>query len=125
MSEHDVTAVDARASIEVADLDAAVAFWTEIAGFEVEVAMGEPPFFAMIRNGPAHLALARTDEPAALGIAPVFVTLTGLDGLVARLAAAGIPLESEPTTRPWGIRDLTVRCPGGGPLLAFGEQVAS
>ena len=124
MTTDDVNPVEARASIEVADLDDALAFWTDIAGFDVEVTMGEPPMFAMIRSGAAHLALARVDTPAAMQIAPVFVTLSGLDALVARIAAAGLVLESDPTTRPWGIRDITVRCPGGGPLLAFGEEVA-
>lgn len=124
MTTDDVTPVDARASIEVADLDDALAFWTDIAGFDVEVTMGEPPMFAMIRSGAAHLALARVDAPTPMQIAPVFVTVTGLDALVARLAAAGIALESEPTTRPWGIRDITVRCPGGGPIIAFGEEMA-
>jgi len=118
-------ALHARPSIEVGDLDAALAFWTDVAGFTVEVTMGEPPFFAMIRNGGAHLALARVDDPAPLSIAPVFVTLAALDVLVARIAAAGLALESEPMVRPWGIRDLTVRCPGGGPIVAFGEEVAS
>ena len=124
MTADDVIPVGARASIEVADLDDALAFWTDIVGFEVEVTMGEPPMFAMVRRGDAHFALARVDEPASMQIAPLFVTLTGLDALVGRLAAAGIALESEPTTRPWGIRDITVRCPGGGPLIGFGEQVA-
>jgi hypothetical protein len=55
----------------------------------------------------------------------VFVTLRGLDALIGRFAAAGVPLHQEPTTRPWGIRDVVVRCPGGGPFIAFGEEVAT
>jgi predicted enzyme related to lactoylglutathione lyase len=118
----DLHAIDARPSLEVADLEAALAFWTDVAGFAVEVEMGEPPMFAMIRNdGGAHLALAQVDEPARMSIAPVFVTVASLDPLLARIAEAGMALESEPTSRPWGIRDVTVRCPGGGPVLAFGE----
>ncbi len=123
MSPDDVTYLDARPSIEVADLDAALAFWTHIVGFETEVVMGEPPFFAMIRSGPVRLGLARSDTPALPAIAPVFITLENLDALVERLAASGLALDSEPTTRPWHVRDLVVRCPGGGPLVAFGEEV--
>jgi len=37
----------------------------------------------------------------------------------------GIVLDQAPTERPWGIRDLVVRCPGGGPLIAFGEELES
>ena len=124
MSPSEVTYIDARPSIEVADLDAALAFWTEVVGFETEVVMGEPPFFALVGQGGARLGLARTDDPVLPTIAPVFVTLRHLDLLVQRLADAGLALESEPTTRPWGIRDLVVRCPGDGPLIAFGEEVS-
>ncbi len=123
MSPSDVTYVDARPSIEVGDLDAALLFWTDVVGFETEVVMGEPPFFALVRSGGARLGLAHADDPVLPAIAPVFITLQHIDALVERLAAAGIALDAEPTTRPWGIRDLVVRCPGHGPLVAFGEEV--
>ena len=37
----DVTYLDARPSIEVGDLDAALGFWTDVVGFEAEVVMAE------------------------------------------------------------------------------------
>ncbi|HEY4377144.1 MAG TPA: VOC family protein [Acidimicrobiales bacterium] len=123
MPLRDVTYLDARPSIEVGDLGAALAFWTDVVGFEVDTTMGEPPTFAMLSSRSAALALAECDEPAIPAIASVFVTMTGLDGLVERISAAGLTLESEPTTRPWGLRDLVVRCPGNGPFIAFGEQI--
>ena len=119
-----ITFHDARASIEVADVATALAFFTDVVGLDVEATMGEPLTFALVRGGGVALGLAGVDAPAELAIAPVFVTLSPLDALAERLAAAGVALESEPTTRPWGLRDLVVRCPGGGPLVAFGEQVA-
>jgi catechol 2,3-dioxygenase-like lactoylglutathione lyase family enzyme len=125
MSPSDISYVDARPSIEVGDLDAALTFWTDVVGFETEAVMGEPPFFALVRSGGARLGLSRSDDPVLPAIAPVFVTLHHLDTLIERLAAAGVALESEPTTRPWGIRDLVVRCPGYGPLIAFGEEVTT
>jgi predicted enzyme related to lactoylglutathione lyase len=121
----DPTYLDARPSIEVGDLDAALMFWTDVVGFDVETVMGEPPFFALVNSGGARLALAHSDDPALPGIASAFVTLVNLDGLISRLEAAGLDLESEPTSRPWGLRDLVVRCPGNGPLIAFGEQIES
>jgi catechol 2,3-dioxygenase-like lactoylglutathione lyase family enzyme len=121
----DVTYLDARPSIEVGDLEAALLFWTDVVGFETEAVMGEPPFFALVRSGGARLGLSRSDVPAVPAIAPVFVTLVDLDSLITRLDAAGLDLESEPTVRAWGIRDLVVRCPGHGPLIAFGEETAS
>lgn len=64
MAVSEVTYLEARPSIEVGDLDAALAFWRDVAGFDVEVVMGEPPEFAMVRSGGAGLGLARTDAPA-------------------------------------------------------------
>jgi hypothetical protein len=121
----DVTYLDTRPSIEVGDLDAALLFWTDVVGFETEAVMGEPPFFALVRSGGAGLGLSRSDNPVLPVIAPVFVTMVNLDALITRLDVAGIDLESEPTVRPWGIRDLVVRCPGNGPLIAFGEEIPS
>jgi predicted enzyme related to lactoylglutathione lyase len=125
MAPDEVTYLEARPTIEVGDLDAALAFWRDVAGWDVEVVMGEPAFFAMVRSDAAGLGLSLSEDPPFPGIASVFVTLENLDALVDRLATAGIALESEPTTRPWGIRDLVVRCPGDGPFIAFGEQVAT
>lgn len=125
MPSLDVTYLEARPTIEVGDVDATLAFWRDVAGFEVEVVMGDPPEFAMVRSGSASLGLAGSDSPAIPAIAVVFVTLENLDGFVERLTAAGIALESEPTTRPWGLHDLVVRCPGNGPLIAFGERIAT
>lgn len=123
MTQSDATYLDARPSIEVGDLAAALAFWTEVVGFETEVVMGEPPMFALVRSGGARLGLAGSENPVLPSVAPVFVTMKNLDALVERLAAAHLVLESEPTMRPWGVRDLVVRCPGDGPLIAFGEEV--
>ncbi len=109
----------ARPSLEVADVGAALAFWTDVVGFEVEVTMGEPPTFAMVSAGGARITLAQVDEPAPTSIAVAFVDLHGIDGLAADLRAAGHEVDG-PHERPWGIRDLVVRVPGG-PLVAFGE----
>jgi catechol 2,3-dioxygenase-like lactoylglutathione lyase family enzyme len=112
----------ARPSLEVADLPAALAFWTDVVGLGVEVTMGEPPTFAMVSAGGARLTLAEVDTPAPTSIAVAFVDLEGLDGLAADLRSAGHEVDG-PHERPWGIRDLVVRVPGG-PLVAFGEPLA-
>jgi predicted enzyme related to lactoylglutathione lyase len=118
------TYLDARPTIEVADLAAALAFWTDVLGFDVMVTMGEPPSFAIVSSGDAVLGLVEADEPTIPEGAPVYITLSGLDALVARLEQASISLAVPITTRPWGLRDLVVACPGGGPLIALGEEVA-
>ncbi len=119
------TYLDARPTIEVADLAAALTFWTDVVGFDVMVTMGEPPNFAIVSSGPAVVGLVEVADPAIPEGAPVYITLSGLDALVARLERADIPLAVPITVRPWGLRDLVVTCPGGGPLIALGEEVAT
>jgi hypothetical protein len=110
-----------RPSLEVGDLGAALAFLTEVVGFTAPVVEGEPPMFAIIGDGPAEIALVEVDEPAVPQGAACYVTVTGLDGLVERIAAAGVALDLPLTERPWGMRDVVVTVPGEGPKLAFGE----
>jgi len=113
----------ARPTIEVGDLGAALVFLAEVVGMPVTVTQGEPPMFAMVGEGHAELALVEVDEPAIPEGAACYVTMDGLDALIERLAAAGIELAIPLTVRPWGQRDIVVRLPGEGPLVAFGEKV--
>jgi hypothetical protein len=112
-----------RPSLEVGDLGAALAFLTDVVGFDVRVVEGEPPLFAIVGDGPSELALVEVDEPALPQGAACYVTMTGLDGLLERLAGAGIEPAVPLTERPWGLRDIVVVLPGEGPRVAFGEQI--
>ncbi|MGZ4682633.1 MAG: hypothetical protein ACXWCM_02405 [Acidimicrobiales bacterium] len=116
--------LDARPTIEVADLPAALAFLTDVAGFETETVMGEPPMFAIVASGGARLGLVEVESPALPEGVPCYVTMQGLDLLLGRLDQAGLAPTEPPVVRPWGLRDIVIPCPGGGPLLAFGEPVA-
>src|SRR6476620_8782739 len=81
-----------RPSLEVGDLGAALAFLTDVVGFTAHVVEGQPPLFAIIGEGPSEIALVEVDEPAIPDGAACYVTLTGIDGLIERLAAVGIAL---------------------------------
>jgi predicted enzyme related to lactoylglutathione lyase len=122
MTPRPLTLLDARPTLSAADVPTAVAFWTEVVGLDVEATMGDPVNFAMVTTGDVRVTITEDHGPQP-SYCPIFLTVDDLDALVLRLAGAGITVESEPTTRQWGIRDLVVRCPGGGPLLAFGEVV--
>jgi uncharacterized glyoxalase superfamily protein PhnB len=93
-----------RPSLEVGDLGAALAFLADVVGMEVQVVEGEPPMFAIVGIGNAEIALVEVDEPALPTGAACYVTMADLDGLIARLAAAGITLDIPLTDRPWGTR---------------------
>jgi len=115
----------ARPTLEVGDLGTALAFLADVVGLPVTVTQGEPPRFAMVGEGHAEIALVEVDEPAIPEGAACYVTMVGLDELVDRIAAAGVELALPLTVRPWGQRDIVVRIPGEGPLVAFGEEVAT
>jgi predicted enzyme related to lactoylglutathione lyase len=117
--------LDSRPTIEVADLGAALAFFNDVAGLATEVVMGEPPMFAIVSAGAARVGVVEVDAPAIPEGVPCYFTLQGLDALIDRLTAAGLAPLEPPTTRPWGLRDIVIPCPGGGPLLAFGEPVTT
>ena len=121
----DLDYLDSRPTIEVADLPVALAFLNDVAGLATEVLVGEPPMFAIVAAGAARMGVVEVDDPALPEGVPCYFTLNGLDALIERLDAAGLTLTEPPTTRPWGLRDIVVPCPGGGPLLAFGEPVSS
>ena len=123
MDSTPVTVTDVRATIAVGDLEPALEFLTGIGGFTVDTTMGEPPIFALVSSGSARLGIVAEADPRQPEFCPVFITVQDLDLVVAGLDAAGVDLEAEPTDRPWNVRDLVVRCPGGGPLLAFGQNI--
>ncbi len=120
----DLQYLDARPTIEVADLPAALAFFNDVAGLDTEVVMGEPPMFAIVGAGPARVGVVEVDAPAHPEGVPCYLTMHGLDTLLERLDRAGLAPSEPPVTRPWGLRDIVIPCPGGGPLLAFGEPLA-
>ena len=49
--------VNARPNLLVQDVSASVEFYTDTLGFEAVAMMGEPPFFALLVNEGAEIAL--------------------------------------------------------------------
>lgn len=121
----DSTAVeylDARPLIEVEDIAAALEFFTGIAGMDVEETLGDPVMFAILNTGGARFAVAENEEPAIPAGAAVYLTMVGLDTFVDRAERAGVTFVSPITERRWGVRDVVIDCPGGGPPIAFAES---
>ncbi|HEX7521674.1 MAG TPA: VOC family protein [Acidimicrobiia bacterium] len=114
--------LNARPHLEVADVERSISFYERAFGFHVLHSMGEPPVHAIIEKDGVTVTLARVDSPAVASIAACFIDVEGVDELFAHCAAAGFKVASEPTDRPWGIRDLVVVDPDGH-LIAFGERI--
>jgi catechol 2,3-dioxygenase-like lactoylglutathione lyase family enzyme len=102
------------------DVDAAVAWFTDVLGFAVDFTWGTPTTYAAVERDDAEVHLLLDDGVASPG--RVTVTLDGVDayyeGLVARGADITVPLAD----RAYGLRDFAVRAPDGH-LLTFGESL--
>jgi catechol 2,3-dioxygenase-like lactoylglutathione lyase family enzyme len=114
------------------DLDAALAFYTQLLGFEVrnDVPMGpEMRWLTVAAPGDAHeLLLAAVDhhvppadrpamnEMVAKGNLAVFIQVDDLDKTFEALRAAGTEILQEPADQPYGVRDAGVRDPSGNHL---------
>lgn len=112
--------VNARPNLLVQDVSASVEFYTDMLGFEAVAVMGEPPFFALLVNEGAEIALVQSDDPQASGC---YVYVTGVDELHADLVSDGAEITNPLTTQPWGNRDFVIEDPDGH-QIAIGERLA-
>jgi catechol 2,3-dioxygenase-like lactoylglutathione lyase family enzyme len=111
----------------VADVDAAVAFYTELLGFELSERWGPP--FAMVRRGDLTLwlsgpgssasrKLSDGSSPAPGGWNRLVLETDELDSLIARLRSAGARFRGDVVSGPGG-RQVLVEDPSGNPVELF------
>ena len=109
----------------VDDVDAAVAFYTDVLGFTVLSRPG-PPFADVVR-GPLRLLLsgpqtsgarATPDELAGPGRNRIHLVVGDLDAELARLREAGVEPLGEVVAGPGG-RQFLVADPAGNPVEVF------
>jgi catechol 2,3-dioxygenase-like lactoylglutathione lyase family enzyme len=111
----------------VSNVDAAIAFYTGVLGFELEEHMGPP--FARVSFGDLTLWLAGPGSSAARpmpdGRQPVpggwnrlVIEVTDIEATVARLEAAGATFRNEPLRGPGGTQ-IVVNDPSGNPIEIF------
>jgi catechol 2,3-dioxygenase-like lactoylglutathione lyase family enzyme len=114
------------------DPDASLAFYRDLLGFEVRndvgyagmrwLTMGPPgqPDTSVVLQPPfADPGLTQAEratiaEMMAKGTyARLMLATPDLDGVFARLEAAGVEIVQEPAEQPYGVRDCAVRDPAG------------
>jgi len=114
----------------VADVDAAVAFYTTLLDFELKEQFG--PAIAIVRRGDATLWLAGPTSSAARpmpdGSQPVpggwnriVIEVEDIADSSERLRAAGVRLRNEIVTGPGG-RQVLIEDPSGNPIELFQPQ---
>ena len=118
-----------RFEVFVADLDATVDFYARVLGFAVvkDDRAGTPPYVALERDD-VHVGAVSSWEPVPpeRRLPPTGVELVlEVDDLaheVARVAAAGWPLQEGLTSRPWGQVDVRLLDPDGHYLRLTGRS---
>jgi len=119
----------AQPVMQVADMNAALAFYRDVLGFEVDFVAGEPPVAARVSSGArdhasaARIRLVSSDAAGARADKSYTWIHVGrdLDGLFEKYRKAGVDIVSAPENRPWGLRDFRVRDPDGHLFCFAGE----
>ena len=107
-------------SLFVADVRAAVDFYTEKLGFSLGFTWGEPPTIAGVKLGKVQIFL-ELGTPGPKGAAVYFV-VGNADELYEFHRANGIEVVEPPADRDYGLRDYAVRDLHGY-RLAFGHPI--
>ena len=119
--------VRAEAQLLVADLSRSLSFYTEKLGFETQFCYGEPPFYAQVARGGAHLNLRLTPEPLFDPASvrretylAATVCVKSIKELFVDYQAAGVEFSQTLRTEPWGARTFIVTDPDSN-LILFAE----
>ena len=116
----------------VPDVEQTVAYYRDALGFHVDFVEGDPPVHARVCADPTYSSptVHIRFEPLPPGVTvnqSVYLWLhvgAGLDELCALYRARGVEIVEEPSDRPWGLRQFTVRdC--NGYLATFCAEIAS
>jgi predicted enzyme related to lactoylglutathione lyase len=104
-----------RVWLPVSDIDAAVAFYRDSLGLEVEEHDGD---WAEVRAGDALIGLNATESPSGSGGAVIAFSVDDLERTVERLEGAGVELAGAVSEHPWG-RIAPFKDPDGNDLQAY------
>jgi uncharacterized glyoxalase superfamily protein PhnB len=107
-------------TLSVADLRAAVDFYTTALGFQPGFTWGDPPTLAGVNLGGVSIHLAQ-GTPSPKGCSLYFV-VGDADELFEFQRAQGADIVTPPADRPWGLRDYKIR-DRDGYELAFGHRL--
>jgi predicted enzyme related to lactoylglutathione lyase len=117
---------NSRSVLAVRDLATSTRFYMDVLGFQRDFGDSSDGWSFLSRDGfRLMLGECRDALPAGeLGDHSWFVYLTvdGVDELHEEVARAGAEILSMPETKPWGLREFSLRTPDGH-RIAFGEPL--
>jgi quinol monooxygenase YgiN len=116
--------------LPVPDVPVAAAWFCTTLGFDIDFLHGEPPVYGRVKLGdrswgdPVYIHLQGTGD----AIVPCGETRLhvghDIDGLHRHVLSCGAEVVEPPADQPWGLREMTLRAPGGH-LLVLGAEIAA
>jgi uncharacterized glyoxalase superfamily protein PhnB len=106
---------------QVANLDRAIAFYTQVMGFELAWSWGTPPDRAAICRDSIEITLEVAAQPRT---SHVYVQVNGVNEYFAKVTAGGASVIYPLTDRIYGMRDGRVADPDGN-HINLGERIES
>lgn len=105
----------------VSDLDASLAWYTDILGFSGRFRFGS---YAGIEHGDVQIHLAGPEVPngRAIGQGSIYIFIDDVDAYHAEINARGATAQNPPKDYEYGMRDFIVTDPDGN-IVGFGQEV--
>ena len=119
--------VDSRCVLAVRDLHASTRYYKEVLGFSQDPIDAEGWSFLTRDNFRVMLGECPNEKSASeLGDHSYFAywNIEGVDQFYREVAARGALVTSEPTDKPWGLREFGLRTPDGH-RITCGEPIQS
>jgi catechol 2,3-dioxygenase-like lactoylglutathione lyase family enzyme len=107
-------------TLTVADVPAAVAFYTQKLGFTPSFKAGDPPRYAGVQLDKVELHLGQGTPNPAFG--SVYFVVGDVDQLYALQVANGVAIVDPPADQEWGLREYETRDLDGY-RLRFGQHL--
>lgn len=106
-------------TVEIPDVRAAAEFYRDNLGFEIEFLWGEPPVHAGVSVGSVSIHFS-SGEPNPAGFW-IYLVVNGVDPLFAWYTSRGVEILDEPESKPWGMREFSIK-DANGYHLRFAEH---
>src|SRR5690349_11976292 len=118
--------VHSRCVLAVRDLDVATRFYMDVLGFQRDFGDGSDGWSFLSRDGFKVMLGECPDAVPARELGDhswfVYLIVDGVDPFCAEVLAKGVEMLSAPETKPWGLREFSIRTPDGHRIV-FGEPV--
>lgn len=108
------------AIFEVRDFQEALAFYTDVLGFEQDWVWGDPPSYASVCRDSAAINFGAPKPGQVVTPSRVYISLTDIDAYHDAILARGATIDVPIGDRPYGMRDFTVVDPSGN-RLSYGQ----